>query len=86
MAVRTRDGTVRSLSGLRSEEGKTLTDTPIYDQITREFQAGIALADPPAPPRAVAATTQHAATRSNGDDRRPVSVWTLVDQYRAHQR
>jgi cyanophycinase-like exopeptidase len=60
-----------------------LTDTPIYDQISREFEAGIALADPPAQARVM---TQHAAGHSQGEGGRPVSVWALVDQYHAHRR
>jgi hypothetical protein len=72
---------VRNLfAGVRARvdmEGRPLTDTPIYDQISQELQAGTS--HRAASSRTV---TPQVAGRSTGDARRPVSVWTLVDQYR----
>jgi hypothetical protein len=65
-------------------DGRTaLTDTPIYDQLRLELSSRRAVPDratgsraraekPPAPP----------LTSDDSDNRRPVSVWTLVNANR----
>jgi hypothetical protein len=52
-----------------------VTDTPIYDQMQWEFRSGYDTTEPPARPTAP-------SPRRQDSSRRPVSVWTLVDQHR----
>lgn len=54
----------------------TLSDTPIYDQIRQELEAGAGRADPYAPRR----------SRSGDEDNQSVSVWALVNQHRNGKR
>ncbi|MGB3444038.1 MAG: hypothetical protein WBA97_35325 [Actinophytocola sp.] len=48
-----------------------LSDTPIYDQIRQELEAGAGRADP---------LTRR--SRSGDEDNQAVSVWALVNQHR----
>jgi hypothetical protein len=52
-----------------------LSDTPIYDQIRQELEAGAGRADPPA-----------RRSRSGDEDNQSVSVWALVNQHRNGKR
>ncbi|MGH8967056.1 MAG: hypothetical protein ACRDXB_17255 [Actinomycetes bacterium] len=53
-----------------------MSDTPIYDQIRQELEAGGGRADP------FSARRSH----SGDDDNRSVSVWALVNQHRNGKR
>jgi hypothetical protein len=53
-----------------------LSDTPIYDQIRQELEAGAGRADPFATRR----------SRSGDEDNQSVSVWALVNQHRNGKR
>jgi hypothetical protein len=59
-------------------EGKPVTDTPIYDQMQWELNAGHHRSEQPS--RRSAAATTHGQENA----RRPVSVWALVDEH--HRR
>lgn len=50
-----------------------LTDTPIYDQIRQELEAGAGRADPFTPRR---------SSRAGDEGGESVSVWALVNQHR----
>jgi hypothetical protein len=54
----------------------TLSDTPIYDQIRQELEAGAGRAEP---------STARRAARG-GEDDKSVSVWALVNQHRNGKR
>ncbi len=57
--------------GCCDRKGLALTDTPIYDQIRQELEAGAGRAEPPI------------ARRSRADESsQAVSVWALVNQHR----
>ena len=72
--MRIRGGTLRGLRGLLRREGIGLTDTPIYDQIRQELEAGAGRAEP-------------LSRRSRGDEpSEAVSVWALVNQHRNGKR
>ena len=72
--MRIRSGTLRSLRGLLRRKGLVLTDTPIYDQIRQELEAGAGRAEP-------------LARRSRADEAgQAVSVWALVNQHRNGKR
>ncbi len=53
-----------------------MSDTPIYDQIRQELEAGAGRADPYATRR----------SRSGDEDSQSVSVWALVNQHRNGKR
>jgi len=53
-----------------------LSDTPIYDQIRQELEAGAGRAEP---------STARRASRA-GDEDKSVSVWALVNQHRNGKR
>jgi hypothetical protein len=68
--VRIRSGTLRSCEGCCDRKGLALTDTPIYDQIRQELEAGTGRAEP-------------LARRSRADEsNQAVSVWALLNQHR----
>lgn len=50
-----------------------LTDTPIYDQIRQELEAGAGRADP---------FTSRRSSRAGDEAGESVSVWALVNQHR----
>jgi hypothetical protein len=56
------------------DEGKPVTDTPIYDQMQCELRAGHSRSE----------QRGRSETGSHGQDnsRRSVSVWALVDEHR----
>ncbi|HYQ68621.1 hypothetical protein [Actinophytocola sp.] len=54
----------------------TLSDTPIYDQIRQELEAGAGRSEPTIARRA----------RSGDEDNKSVSVWALVNQHRNSKR
>lgn len=53
-----------------------LSDTPIYDQIRQELEAGAGRAEPFVGRR----------SRSGDEDNQSVSVWALVNQHRTGKR
>jgi len=53
-----------------------LSDTPIYDQIRQELEAGAGRADPFVARR----------SRTGDEDSQSVSVWALVNQHRNGKR
>ena len=53
-----------------------MSDTPIYDQIRQELEAGAGRAEP--------ATARRARSGDEGD--KSVSVWALVNQHRNGKR
>lgn len=53
-----------------------MSDTPIYDQIRQELEAGAGRADPFVTRR----------SRSGDEDGQSVSVWALVNQHRNGKR
>jgi hypothetical protein len=61
-----------------ADDGKdvALSDTPIYDQIRQELEAGAGRAEPAIARRA----------RSGDEDSKSVSVWALVNQHRNGKR
>ncbi len=72
--MRIRSGTLSSLRGLLRRKGLVLTDTPIYDQIRHELEAGASRAEP-------------LSRRSRADEpNQAVSVWALVNQHRNGKR
>ncbi|WP_162292907.1 hypothetical protein [Actinophytocola xinjiangensis] len=58
--------------GYLRREGMALTDTPIYDQIRQELEAGGARAERPTARR----------SRAADEPSQTVSVWSLVNQHR----
>jgi hypothetical protein len=75
--VRIRGGTLRSLRRLgRDGKDGDLSDTPIYDQIRQELEAGAGRTEPSVSRR----------SRSGDDDNQAVSVWALVNQHRNGKR
>jgi hypothetical protein len=72
-SLRDGSGTLRSLRGLLRRKGLVLTDTPIYDQIRQELEAGAGRADP---------FTSRRSSRAGDEGGESVSVWALVNQHR----
>jgi hypothetical protein len=70
LPLRIGSGTLRACEGCCDGKGLALTDTPIYDQIRQELEAGTGRAEP-------------LARRSRSDEAgKAVSVWALVNQHR----
>jgi len=59
--------------GCCDRKGLVLTDTPIYDQIRQELEAGAGRADP---------FTSRRSSRAGDEGGESVSVWALVNQHR----
>jgi hypothetical protein len=62
--------------GYLRRKGVALTDTPIYDQIRQELEAGSTRAERPTARR----------SRAADEPSQTVSVWSLVNQHRNGQR
>lgn len=58
-----------------TQKGCRVTDTPIYDQMQWEFRHGHTSNEQPA------RSAAQGSRRQDGN-RRPVSVWALVDEHR----